>query len=199
MIVSLEAEPVVRAWWIGDGRVEEEELDVSTADEPLACPECGRVDDTGASFCASCGMPLVRSGAEPLEAPLSDAHGRARKIDPAFTEGELVRVAGGRNQAEAELIQGLLLEWGVPSILRRSAGFDVPDFLAAGPRDVLVPSAGAETAREVLLAGRHGAHHRRAPRSPAAAARGRDRARRSRDRAARLPRLPGRLSRTSNV
>jgi hypothetical protein len=27
----------------------------------------------------------------------------------------------------------------------------VPDFLAAGPRDVLVPSAGAETAREVLL------------------------------------------------
>ncbi len=27
----------------------------------------------------------------------------------------------------------------------------MPDFLAAGPRDVLVPSAGAETAREVLL------------------------------------------------
>jgi hypothetical protein len=60
-------------------------------------------------------------------------------------------VAGGRNQAEAELIQGLLLEEGVPSVLRRSAGFDVPDFLAAGPRDVLVPEAGARTAREVLL------------------------------------------------
>jgi hypothetical protein len=96
-------------------------------------------------------MPLVRPCGEPLEAPLSDAHGRARKIDPALTEGELVRVAGGRNQAEAELIQGLLLEWGVPSILRRSAGFDVPDYLAAGPRDVLVPESGAETAREVLL------------------------------------------------
>ena len=51
----------------------------------------------------------------------------------------LVRVAGGRNQAEAELIQGLLLEEGVPSVLRRTAGFDVPDYLAAGPRDVLVP------------------------------------------------------------
>lgn len=86
-----------------------------------------------------------------LEAPLSEAHGRWRKIDPTLTEGNLVRVAGGRNQAEAELIQGLLLEWGVPSVLRRSAGFDVPDFLAAGPRDVLVPEAGAETAREVLL------------------------------------------------
>jgi hypothetical protein len=96
-------------------------------------------------------MPLVHPGSEPLDAPLSDAHGRARKIDPAFTEGELVRVAGGRNQSEAEFIQALLLEWGVPSILRRSAGFDVPDFLAAGPRDVLVPEAGAETAREVLL------------------------------------------------
>ena len=62
-----------------------------------------------------------------------------------------MRVAGGRNQAEAEFIQGMLLEEGVPSILRRSAGFDVPDFLAAGPRDVLVPQAGAEAAREVLL------------------------------------------------
>jgi hypothetical protein len=123
----------------------------SSADGSLSCPGCGREDDSGASFCPSCGMPLVHPGSEPLDAPLSDAHGRARKIDPAFTEGELVRVAGGRNQSEAELIQGLLLEWGVPSMLRRSAGFDVPDFLAAGPRDVLVPSAGAETAREVLL------------------------------------------------
>ena len=96
-------------------------------------------------------MPLVRAGGEALEAPLSEAHGRARKIDPTLTEGDLVRVAGGRNQAEAELIQGLLLEWGVPSVLRRTAGFDVPDFLAAGPRDVLVPESGAETAREVLL------------------------------------------------
>ena len=91
-------------------------------------------------------------GAEsaPLEKPLSDAHARARKIDPAYTEGELVRVAGGRHQAEAELIQGILLEEGVPSILRRSAGFDVPDFLAAGPRDVLVPESGAATAHALL-------------------------------------------------
>ena len=35
-------------------------------------------------------------------------------------------------------------------MLRRSAGFDVPDFLAAGPRDVLVPEAGAQVARELL-------------------------------------------------
>jgi Putative prokaryotic signal transducing protein len=95
-------------------------------------------------------MPLVRAEAGALEEPRDAAHARARKIDPRYTEGELVRVAGGRNQAEAELIQGILLEEGIPSILRRTAGFDVPDFLAAGPRDVLVPEAGWETARELL-------------------------------------------------
>jgi hypothetical protein len=96
-------------------------------------------------------MPLVPRAGGALEAPVNEAHGRARKINPVYTEGRLVRVAGGRNQAEAELIQGMLLEEGVPSVLRRSAGFDVPDFLAGGPRDVLVPAAGAEAAREVLL------------------------------------------------
>jgi hypothetical protein len=96
-------------------------------------------------------MPLVAAGAGSLETPLSEAHARARKIDPEYTRGELVRVAGGRNQAEAELIQGFLLEEGVPSVLRRSPGADVPDFLAAGPRDVLVPQSGAQAAREVLL------------------------------------------------
>jgi hypothetical protein len=109
-------------------------------------------------------MPLVRASAQPLEAPLSEAHGRARKINPVYTEGELVRVAGGRNQAEAELIQGMLLEEGVPSVLRRSAGFDVPDFLAAGPRDVLVPEAGASAAREVLLQSGMAPSNRAAPR-----------------------------------
>jgi hypothetical protein len=101
-------------------------------------------------------MPLVRAGSAPLEEPLSEAHGRARKIDPRYTEGELVRVAGGRNQAEAELIQGLLLEEGIPSMLRRTAGFDVPDFLAAGPRDVLVPESGSDAARELLSVARLG-------------------------------------------
>ena len=65
-----------------------------------------------------------------------------------------MRVAGARNQAEAELIQGLLLEEGVPSMLRRSRGFDVPDMLAAGPRDVMVPRRAPAAAREVLLRGR---------------------------------------------
>ena len=116
----------------------------------LVCPGCGADPDEGAAFCAHCGMPLVTPGGEPLDEPLNDAHERARKIDPRYAEGELVRVAGGRNQAEAEFIQGLLLEEGVPSLLRRTAGFDVPDFLAAGPRDILVPESGAAAAHDVL-------------------------------------------------
>jgi hypothetical protein len=95
-------------------------------------------------------MPLVQADAISPEPARDETHERARKIRPEFARGELVRVAGGRNQAEAELIQNMLMEEGVPSILRRTAGFDVPDFLAAGPRDVMVPESGVETARGML-------------------------------------------------
>lgn len=64
--------------------------------------------------------------------------------------GPLVKVAFGRNQAEAELMQGLLREEGIPSVLKRSGGFDNPDFLAAGPHDVFVTEQIAPRAREVL-------------------------------------------------
>jgi hypothetical protein len=96
-------------------------------------------------------MPLVHPGGEHDEPARDEAHERARKIRPELTRGPLVRVAGGRNQPEAELIQNILIEAGVPSILRRSAGFDVPDFLAAGPRDVMVPESGVLVARDALF------------------------------------------------
>jgi pimeloyl-ACP methyl ester carboxylesterase len=115
----------------------------------LVCPSCGRPQEDDERFCLHCGMPLVIAGAD--EEPVrSEAHERARKIRPEYARGELVRVAGGRNQAEAELIQNLLIEEGVPSLLRRTRGFDVPDFLAAGPRDVMVPESGAQAAHDVL-------------------------------------------------
>src|ERR1700712_2822478 len=65
---------------------------------------------------------------------------RARKIRPQYADGPLVRVARARHQAEAEMIENLLLDQGIPALAKRSGGFDVPDFLAAG----------AEAAREVL-------------------------------------------------
>jgi zinc-ribbon domain len=125
----------------------------SDARGALVCPSCGRRHPADERFCGGCGMPLVREAA-PDDAPVTaptEQQQRIRKIKPQLAEGSLVRVAGARNQAEAEFIQGLLLEEGVPSLLRRTAGFDVPDFLAAGPRDVLVPQTGLSTAREVLL------------------------------------------------
>ncbi|HET9720640.1 MAG TPA: hypothetical protein VFP55_11215 [Solirubrobacteraceae bacterium] len=115
----------------------------------LICPGCGAEHRTDERFCAECRLPLVLDAPDPV---VSDRHGRARKIKPQLAEGPLVRVARAGNQAEGEFVQGLLLEEGVPSLLRRSAGFDVPDFLAAGPRDVLVPASGVDTARETLLA-----------------------------------------------
>jgi hypothetical protein len=121
------------------------------AAEPLVCPSCATPHPADERFCTRCGMPLTYAGRGDIDMPVSAAHARARKIKPQYSEGDLVRVAGSRNQAEAELIQGLLLEEGVPSMLRRSRGFDVPDMLAAGPRDVMVPASGAGAARDVLL------------------------------------------------
>jgi hypothetical protein len=71
--------------------------------------------------------------------------------EPSFSEGDFVKVAGAHDQVEAEFLQSLLLGERIPSLLRRSRGFDVPDFLAAGPRDVLVPASAAQIARDVLL------------------------------------------------
>jgi hypothetical protein len=119
----------------------------------LFCPVCGTSYPEDERFCTTCKLPLVYSDHVREVGHVSDRHERARKIKPQLTEGKLVKVAYARNQAEAEFIQGLLLEEGVPSMLRRSAGFDVPDFLAAGPRDVLVPETAVATARQVLLDG----------------------------------------------
>ena len=99
---------------------------MAAATEPLVCPSCAETYPLDDRFCARCKMPLVYAGAQGIEAPVTPTHERARKIKRQYAEGDLVRVAGGRNQAEAEFIQGLLLEEGVPSMLRRSAGSTYP-------------------------------------------------------------------------
>ncbi|HEY2318151.1 MAG TPA: hypothetical protein VGH67_07620 [Solirubrobacteraceae bacterium] len=117
----------------------------------LVCPQCAARFGADERFCPDCRLPLVLQDSPDSAEYESERHRRFRKVKPQLSEGELVKVAWARNQSEGEFIQGLLLEEGVPSMLRRSAGFDVPDFLAAGPRDVMVPASGAQTAREVLL------------------------------------------------
>jgi hypothetical protein len=112
------------------------------------CPACGESHSSDERFCRDCGLPLVLAD-EPA-VPLSEVRERARKVLPRYSQGALVRVGTARHQAEAEMLEGLLLEEGIPSLVRRSGGFDVPDFLASGPRDILVPESGAELAREIL-------------------------------------------------
>lgn len=94
-------------------------------------------------------MPLVyasRTGEEPV----TQNHEKAGKVSAKYSEGRPMKAGYARNQAEAELIQGMLLEEGIPSFLRRTAGFDVPDFLASGPRDVMVPESALADARQLL-------------------------------------------------
>jgi hypothetical protein len=117
--------------------------------EPLACPTCARRYPLSERFCSDCEMPLVYVGRGEQE-PITEAHEKARKVKPEYTGGEPVKVGFARNLAEAQLIQGILLEEGIPSFERRTRGFDVPDFLAGGPRDILVPGAAAEVARALL-------------------------------------------------
>ena len=64
--------------------------------------------------------------------------------------GRLVKVGFGRTQVEAELLQGFLGEAGIPSVLKRTIGFDTPEFFASGPHDVFVNASDAKRAREVL-------------------------------------------------
>jgi predicted amidophosphoribosyltransferase len=116
--------------------------------DALECPRCGREEPADERFCSACGMPLVQRAGGDSQA--SAQQRRVRKVKPQYTEGELVKVARAQNQSEAELIEDLLLAHGIPSLLRRSAGVDVPDMLAAGARDVLVPESGAQAAREAL-------------------------------------------------
>ena len=61
-----------------------------------------------------------------------------------------MKVAAAPDESIAQLMEGVLQDAGIPSLIQRAPGFDVPDFLSAGPRDVLVPGALVEEARQVL-------------------------------------------------
>jgi hypothetical protein len=114
-------------------------------DGTLVCPTCERAHPASERFCEACGMPLVHpGGGEPAR---SERQRRARKIKPQYAEGPLVKVATVQNLAQGEFLAGLLLEEGIPSILRGSIAGHAP---VAGTRDILVPESGAEAAREAL-------------------------------------------------
>ncbi len=63
---------------------------------------------------------------------------------------QLVKVAYAGDEAEAELLQGLLRLGDVESVMRRAPGFDAPEFGTAGARDVLVAASDVPAARDLL-------------------------------------------------
>jgi len=62
---------------------------------------------------------------------------------------DLVKVAFARTQAEGEMLQGLLSEAGIPSVLNRVQGFYSVSYVP-GPVDVMVAAHLAPRAREIL-------------------------------------------------
>ena len=65
-------------------------------------------------------------------------------------EEQWAKVAAAPNETLAFLMKGLLEDVDIPVLVQRGRGFDVPDFLSAGPRDVLVPRLYLAEARELL-------------------------------------------------
>lgn len=61
-----------------------------------------------------------------------------------------MKVASAPNEVQALLMEGLLRESDIPVLIQRAPGFDVPEFLAAGPRSILVPTDFLEAATEIL-------------------------------------------------
>lgn len=107
-----------------------------------ACPFCGFDLPAGTTTCPRCNLPLaaaVEPGGAQLPPPL-----------PEYCKGRLIQVTTASHQAEAELIEGMLRSVGIPCVIKRSIGADVPDFLSAGPRGILVPESGYAAAREML-------------------------------------------------
>jgi hypothetical protein len=129
----------------------EYELPYDELPNELLCPSCGRACPPSERFCESCAMPLVQPECSELpvrERRVSERRRKVRKIDPQYTDGELVKVASARGAAQAEFIAGLLLEEGIPSIIDPAAGGPYAPIM--GVRTVLVPESAAQAAREAL-------------------------------------------------
>jgi hypothetical protein len=98
---------------------------------------------------AEAGAALARALTEPPppapDAPRTATAGPVGDVQPDGT----VRVAVAANQSEAELLQGVLADAGIPSTWRRTGG-DLPELLSAGYREIYVPQAAAGEAQALL-------------------------------------------------
>ena len=74
---------------------------------------------------------------------------RRRRREPRPPAPTWVRVAIASHQPEAEMLASRLAELEIPVLVRRTT-MDVPDMLAGGPRELLVPADRELEARALL-------------------------------------------------
>lgn len=60
------------------------------------------------------------------------------------------KVASASSEPTARMMEGLLRETGIPVLVQRARGFDAPEFLAGGPRVLMVPEPDLAEARRIL-------------------------------------------------
>ena len=66
------------------------------------------------------------------------------------SDPEPVEVALAANQTEADLIQGILREEGIPSMTKKPEGHFLTDLFQMGARYVVVPASAEEEAKKIL-------------------------------------------------
>lgn len=111
---------------------------------------------------AEAGAALAQALTAPQPTPEAPKPGRAAVIGDVQPDGS-VRVAVAANQAETELLQGILDNAGIPSSCRRTGG-DLPHLLGAGYREIYVPAAATDEAQALLATLDRGpAEHEPAP------------------------------------
>jgi hypothetical protein len=99
---------------------------------------------------AESGAALARALGHRIPAETPPPKAVPAQVGPVQPDGS-VRVGLAANQAEAELLQGVLQTAHIPSTWRRTGG-DLPGLLAAGYREIYVPADAADEARAVLAA-----------------------------------------------
>ena len=100
-------------------------------------------------FCEDCGLPLVRAGVR------AAAEVRARASAPARSARATPRARscaprGRATRRRRSSSRACCSRRASRRSRAARAASTCPDFLAAGPRDILVPSSGLEAAREIL-------------------------------------------------
>jgi hypothetical protein len=72
------------------------------------------------------------------------------KVRAEYTHGDPVTVTTVPHVAEGEMLRGMLLEEGIPSMVRPARSFAIPQALGTGPQEVVVPESAYDAAYQLV-------------------------------------------------